>query len=252
MLQKLINYYKVMKTYIWVLPTRLFHWMLAVGFAVAYLLGDSDKILNLHFAFGAFVGILLIFRLLFGLIGPKYSNFRDFPIGIGNQIEFIKTFFAGQKVYAGHNPSAALVMLSIFIVGIVCSTSGYLIYATENNIFNLGFSEDFLEETHEILANLFLMLVAFHLLGILTDTVFHGKTGTLQSIFTGYKNINADNAKLNGFQKIFAIFWFIIPLIFSYFAHNFTLNSKENIKNQSEQHEKNEEAEEHDNEEDDD
>lgn len=69
-----------MKTYIWSLPTRLFHWLLAIGFTVAYILGDFDNLENWHFAFGAFVGSLIFFRLFFGLVGPEYSNFKDFQI----------------------------------------------------------------------------------------------------------------------------------------------------------------------------
>jgi len=213
-----------MKTYIWTIPTRLFHWLLALSFAIVYALGDEDSLQNLHFAFGAFLGILVLFRLLYGFIGPKYSHFRDFPVGVGNQIEFAKTFFANTKYYAGHNPAASVVMLCIFIIGLTCSISGFLIYASENLAFNIGLGEDFLEEAHEVLANSFLVLVMFHLLGIAMDTVFHGKIGTLQSIFSGYKNIEAENAQLNSFHKIFAIAWFIVPFIFFYIADGFKVN----------------------------
>jgi len=67
-----------MKSYIWTLPTRVFHWSLAIGFTTAYILGDFDKFENLHFAFGAFVGTLILFRIVFGIFGPRYSNFKDF------------------------------------------------------------------------------------------------------------------------------------------------------------------------------
>ena len=107
-----------MKSYIWTLPTRLFHWLLAIGFVIAYLLPDFKDFRSYHFAFGAFVGVLLFLRLLLGLFGPKYSHFRDFPIGIGCQFEFMQTFFSKTKVYAGHNPVASLVMLLIFLLGI--------------------------------------------------------------------------------------------------------------------------------------
>lgn len=200
-----------MKTYIWTLPTRIFHWLLAIGFTTAYILGDFDNLENLHFAFGAFVGVLIIFRLLFGLFGPAYSNFMDFPIGLKNQKEFITSYFSKTKIYPGHNPVASLIMLLILLVGLICSISGYLLYSTEINALNVGINEDFLEELHEVLANLFLILVCTHLLGIVGDTLFHGKTGTLQSIFTGYKNIESKNARLNGFHKVFILLWFIIP-----------------------------------------
>ena len=90
-------------------------------------------------------------------------------------------------------------MLGVFIVGLLCSISGF--YSVENSLFfNINLSEDFLEEEHDILANLFLVLV-----GIFTDLIFHSKTKTLQSIFTRYKSVEAENTKQNVFQTIFSV-----------------------------------------------
>lgn len=218
-----------MKTYIWSIPTRIFHWLLAIGFTVTYILSDFDNLRNFHFAFGGLVGSLLFFRLLFGLIGPKYSNFSNFPLGLKNQKEFITTYFSKTpKQFPGHNPLASIIIFFIICVGIITSISGYFLYATDNIALNIGLSEDFLEETHEITANLFLVLVIIHLLGMIADKFFHSKTGTLNSIFTGYKNIDSENIKLNSFQKIFSLLWLIIPFIIFYLAYNLPVNTKEN------------------------
>jgi cytochrome b len=208
-----------MTTYIWTLPTRIFHWFLAIGFASAYILGDTDKYHNLHFAFGAFVGALIIFRLLFGLLGPAYSRFKDFPMGLKKQTEFVSTYFSKTKFYAGHNPAASVIMLFILLNGLICGISGYLLYATENNVLSTGINEEQLKETHEVLANVFLVLIGLHLLGILGDTLFHGKTGTLQSIFTGYKNVDTTNATLNTYQKAYVLLWFVVPFYVFYLAY---------------------------------
>ena len=48
-----------MKTLIWALPTRLFHWLLAISFAFAYILGHFDDFIRFHFAFGALIGTLV-------------------------------------------------------------------------------------------------------------------------------------------------------------------------------------------------
>ncbi|MEI8049468.1 MAG: cytochrome b/b6 domain-containing protein [Bacteroidota bacterium] len=216
-----------MRTYIWTLPTRIFHWLLAIGFTSAYILGDIDNFSNLHFAFGAFVGALIIFRLLFGLFGPAYSRFKDFPVGLKKQIEFFRTYFLNTKFYAGHNPTASVVMLLILLNGLICGISGYLLYATESNVLNIGINEEFLKESHEVFANVFLVLIGLHLLGIIGETLFHGKTGTLQSIFTGYKNIDTQNATLNNYQKAYIILWFIVPFYFFYLAYGLQINAKD-------------------------
>ena len=81
-------------------------------------------------------------------------------------------------------------MLAIFIVGMLCSISGFMLYNTEYQpLINFGLGEDFAEETHEILANLFLILVGLHLLGLIVDFIVHGRVHTIKSMFTGYKNI---------------------------------------------------------------
>lgn len=223
-----------MKTLVWTIPTRIFHWLLALSFTAAYILGDFDDLINYHFAFGAFVSVLIIFRILFGLIGPKYSNFRDFPIGLNHQKAFVKNYFSKNN-YVGHNPAAALIMLAILLVGLFCGISGYLLTVDGNSTFNIIGNSEWLEDTHEVLANVFLALVIMHLVGVFADAVFHWKTGTLTSIFSGYKNVEAENAKLNIFQKAFSILWFIIPFIFLYLAFGLQENkSQENNKYKNE------------------
>ena len=83
-----------MKTKIWSLTTRISHWLLALGFTIAYITGEKEWQMNYHYAFGALVGGLTFFRLLYGVFGPKYSNFKDFPMGISHQIDFIKNYFS--------------------------------------------------------------------------------------------------------------------------------------------------------------
>jgi cytochrome b len=234
-----------MKSLIWGLPTRLFHWLLAIGFIAAYILGESEEARSLHFAFGALVGTLIFFRLIYGLFGPKYSHFRDFPIGIKNQKEFIKSFSDKTKTWAGHNPAASLIMLGIFLVGLACSLSGFLMYASENGLFSLGLDDDAFGEAHEVLANLFLFLVIIHLAGIFVDLVFHPRNGTLQSIFTGYKNVEGTNQQISGPHKIFSVIWFIVPFIFFYLAYGLQVKNEngkeEHNSDRTEQHESEEE-----------
>jgi len=219
-----------MKTYVWSVPTRIFHWLLAIGFAIAYISGETEAIPNFHHGFGLFVGSLLVFRFLFGLIGPVYSRFRDFPMGVSNQINFIKSFFNKQRIFIGHNPGAAVVMLGIILIGISCSFFGFMIYAIENQMITSSLGEDFFEEGHEILAGLFLILVFMHLLGTILDSIFHSKTGTLASIFTGNKNEEGTNVQLNVFQKFFSVLWIVVPLLMFFYGINLKIDNSEKAK----------------------
>lgn len=194
-----------MKTKIWSLTTRISHWILALSFTIAYFTGENQWQMNYHYAFGALAGGILFFRIIYGLIGPKYSHFKDFPMRISQQMEFLKNYFS-KNTYVGHNPLASIVMISMMFVGIFTAITGYF-WATETAQF-LGFplTEEMVEKSHEIGAKLFLILVFAHLAGILADTVFHRKTGTLASIFTGYKNVETEPENSNMFRKYFLFF----------------------------------------------
>lgn len=232
-----------MKTKVWTISIRIFHWLLAIGFATAYILSDFDTFENLHYAFGLFVGALLLFRLFYGFIGPKYANFKDFPIHIKDQIKFVQNYFNKDKAYIGHNPAAAIVMLLIILVGLFCSISGYLLYSKDGaGLFVVGFDKELLEETHEILANLFLFLVVVHIVGLIADLIFHHKLKTINSIFTGFKNVDGEDSKPNNLQKVYTIFWLIIPFFLFYYGYKLegqnNSSDENNIEHYEEENEK--------------
>lgn len=49
-----------MRTYIWSLPTRIFHWSLVVFMIIVWLSADDD-FLQIHSAFGYTITVLIIF-----------------------------------------------------------------------------------------------------------------------------------------------------------------------------------------------
>ncbi|MBW6493121.1 MAG: hypothetical protein K0B16_00945, partial [Burkholderiaceae bacterium] len=61
---------------VWDLPLRLFHWVLAAtvitGIAAA-LLGNLD----LHLRCGYIALALLLFRIVWGFVGPEHARFRS-------------------------------------------------------------------------------------------------------------------------------------------------------------------------------
>ncbi|HRY99070.1 MAG TPA: cytochrome b/b6 domain-containing protein [Bacteroidales bacterium] len=206
-----------MKTRVWTLPTRLFHWMLAIGFIGAYVLGEEDDLRNLHFAFGALVGGLALLRLLFGILGPRYSHFRDFHIGWKHQLGYLKNI-SRPYPFPGHNPAAALVMLAILGIALLTTLTGYITYAGSGTFPGLPLGPEGMEDAHKALANIFLALVIVHLAGILVDTLLHARTGTLASMFSGDKNVEGQAVQLNGFQWFFSLVWIVVPLVLFFLA----------------------------------
>ncbi|MBK9358934.1 MAG: cytochrome b/b6 domain-containing protein [Bacteroidales bacterium] len=207
------------KTYVWGIPTRFFHWTLFLALIGAYI--AEEDYLTAHVSFGYAAGILVLFRILWGFTGPRYSRFRDFPVGIKSISGFIKGFGKAGNVYPGHNPPASLVMLAIMFDVLFIALSGMLTLAQEGGTglfssLTLPAGVEF-KEMHEVFFQTGIVLVIIHLAGILTDLFIHKSDSSLKSIFTGYKSgISADDAQLTGFQKVLAAGWILAPLVAFY------------------------------------
>ncbi|QXZ08920.1 cytochrome b/b6 domain-containing protein [Comamonas sp. Y33R10-2] len=114
------------KVRIWDLPTRLFHWLLAVcivALVVTAKLGGNA--MNWHLILGQVVLALLIFRLLWGLVGGYWSRFGSFipsPVAL-------KRYVRGESTTqdrAGHNPLGALSVIAMLMVLIAQIASGLM------------------------------------------------------------------------------------------------------------------------------
>lgn len=213
------------QTYVWSLSTRLFHTSLVLFIIIAWLSADDD-FLQIHSAFGYAIGALILFRFIWGIIGPKYSHFRDFNFSIKKAIEFSKNILThNNKKYLGHNPAASLTLFFMLILIGLIVFSGTLalgeqeakgIFSGLNNTFFKKL--EFFESLHEVLANTLLLFIFIHLSGVLVDTLLHKKDQTLKSIITGYKHIRGENIKTNLFQNTIALLFFIITVVLIYYT----------------------------------
>jgi cytochrome b len=210
---------KEASTYVWGIPTRLFHWMLVVSLVGAYI--AEEDYLTLHVALGYTAGILILFRLIWGLIGPRYSHFRDFPVGVKSFTAFFKGFGKPVNVYAGHNPPASLVMLGIMFIVALVAFSGMMTLSQEGGqgplkSLTLPAGIEF-KEVHEFWVQVLIGLAILHLVGLIADLIIHKSASVLKSMFTGYKTgVEAENAEMNGFQKFFSFVWIVAPLVAFY------------------------------------
>jgi len=226
-------------TKIWTLPSILVHWFLAVTLIIAYILGGEEESLQLHSALGITAGLFILFRLIWGIIGPKYSRFRDFPMGVSSLTQHLKTRGKG-KEHAGHNPLASYVMTGIMVCVLLVTLSGLMTLNPGWFGITAGQDGEGFEEIHEVLVNILIVLVILHLIGLAADFVLNRKTGTVASMFTGRKNLEAEPASLNAFQKFFSLIWLIIPLAALYWVMNstnqvFQAKESDNTENASDQ-----------------
>lgn len=175
---------------VWDLPLRLFHWLLVVGFFVAYL--TEDDLLTVHVWAGYLVTGLLIFRLIWGIAGNQYARFGNFLCNPVQSVNYIKDSFALKaKRYIGHNPAgAAMIVLLLFSLLGTCIT-GFAVYAADQAAGPLAGIvgsdyEELWEESHEFFANFTLLLVFVHILGVAFESYIH-KENLVKSMWNGYK-----------------------------------------------------------------
>ncbi len=109
---------------IWDLPTRLFHWLLAlcvVGLVTSAKLGLMDW----HFRLGYTMLTLLLFRLLWGLLGGRWSRFASFLYAPGSLWRYLRG--QGDPAHAvGHSPTGALSVFALLAFLLLQVASGLI------------------------------------------------------------------------------------------------------------------------------
>jgi cytochrome b len=106
---------------VWDLPTRLFHWLLALTIVGSVLTGSiGGAAMVWHIRLGLLALGLLVFRLVWGLVGGRWSRFASFIHAPGTVLRYLRgQQQPGEHLDVGHNPLGAgsvLAMLGILLV----------------------------------------------------------------------------------------------------------------------------------------
>lgn len=154
------------RTLVWDVPTRLFHWLLAGSFAVAWLSAESERWQLVHVTAGYTVAGLVAFRLLWGLVGSRHARFTDFVRGPRAIAGYLRSLVVGRpEHHAGHNPAGALAIVGLLALAALTTATGWANYS------DLG--GHWLEEVHEALATGMLMLVFVHIAAVVVSSRLH-------------------------------------------------------------------------------
>jgi cytochrome b len=119
------------RVYVWTLPTRLFHWLFVVLIVASWISTSEDRWLDIHAALGSAVGALLLFRIVWGIMGPKYSRFGDFAFRFEALKEYLSGLFHSTRRSVGHNPAASYVMAAMLMTAALAVFSGMLAYGIQ-------------------------------------------------------------------------------------------------------------------------
>ncbi len=138
-------------------PTRMFHWLFALSFLIAYLSADADGWRRLHVTMGYTFGGLLVFRLLYGWLGPKPLGWGPLKRKVAGVGPWLKTWVQpGVRVNWRQGQNVALATSIAVILGVVAPLvlTGYGFYQK--------WAGHWLKEVHEWLGTVLLWAVLVH------------------------------------------------------------------------------------------
>lgn len=182
---------------VWDPFVRLFHWLLVMLFAVAYLSAEWHRN-ELHLLAGYGLSLLLLARVSWGFIGGRYARFGNFWYGPRHTLRYTKSLLAGHPLhYRGHNPlggAMVFVLLSLLLLMVI---SGLLLAAGlefEGPLLALNpwLSDSrvyWLLDVHRYLVYILLGCVCLHLIGVVMSSRLHQENLVL-SMITGKKPVH--------------------------------------------------------------
>lgn len=169
---------------VWDLPTRVFHWLMALCFAGAYATSESETWRLVHVTLGYTMAGLVAFRVVWGLVGTRYARFASFVQGPTAVARYLRSLASRKpEHHTGHNPAGALAIVALLGLAAAIAASGW---ATYNEIFG-----EWVAELHEVVANGMLLLVGVHIAAVVASSWLH-KENLARAMLTGRKKGPAD------------------------------------------------------------
>jgi len=165
---------------VWDAPLRVFHWMMAATFIGAYLTAEDESWRTVHVTLGYTMAGLVAFRLVWGLVGSRWARFSSFVRGPAGVARYVRSILERTpEHHTGHNPAGALAIMALLALTIVVTATGWMTYND-----TMG---KWLEESHEVLANLMLVVVGVHVVGVIAGSWLH-RENLAKAMVTGYKS----------------------------------------------------------------
>lgn len=82
------------------MPTRLFHWILFFAVIALFATGYTGQ-MHVHFLIGKITLTLVLFRLVWGVVGSRTARFSDFLAGPAALLRYLKSY---RSDTLGHTP----------------------------------------------------------------------------------------------------------------------------------------------------
>lgn len=162
---------------IWDWPTRAFHWLLVLLVPALWWTAENERI-ELHVTLGIVASGLILFRLVWGLIGSSTSRFANFLKGPRGILSYLN----GRAAHSlGHNPLGGWSVAAMLAA--LAAQVGLGLFAEDDDgeawgplsTWLDGDTAEWVTELHEFNFNVILALIALHIAAILFYALFQRK-----------------------------------------------------------------------------
>ncbi len=157
-------------------PTRMFHWLFALSFLGAYLTADGEQFRLLHVTLGYTMAGLLVFRVLYGLFGPRQAGLGMLWRKLAHGPAWLRSLGTAPSLSAinwrqGQNLLMTLAIIALLVTVVPLTLSGYATY----NDWAATLGGDWLEDVHAFFGEAMLFVVLTHLVLITGISILRRK-----------------------------------------------------------------------------
>ena len=155
---------------VWDLPLRVFHWSLAVAVFVA--IGSAKNgVMYVHEKAGLTILGLVVFRLIWGLIGSHHARFSHFMTAPRSVLAYLQRRRQGDRSHTpGHAPTGAYATVMILLV--LLTMAGFGTMANDDVLYEAplaAYVGDFTNDArriHHMIEKLVFLVIALHIVAI--------------------------------------------------------------------------------------
>jgi len=161
---------------VWDPLVRLFHWSLVAVFSVAWLSSDLSEAVHMWAGYAA--GGLIVLRVIWGLIGPRYARFSSFVRHPRAVAAYLGDIRRGREArHIGHNPAGGAMILALILALAGTVLTGWMMYT------DAYYGVDWVAHLHGLSAHAALFLVIVHLGGVALASLRHRENLVSAMIF---------------------------------------------------------------------
>jgi cytochrome b len=181
---------------VWDVPVRVFHWLIVVLVAAAYVTWRLNW-MTWHGRIGEAALVLVLFRLSWGFFGSETARFSSFVASPRTVWSHLKASLRREPDHqVGHNPAGGWMVVALIALLLVETLSGVYV---ANDIADEGpltehvpaWAANAIAASHAIVWDALLAAIVLHVLAIASHAAIKGQN-LVRPMITGTKVLPAD------------------------------------------------------------